>query len=456
MSNSTAAPSFGAAPAPHAAHRELFARIGWRILPLFMIGYGLDFVDRINVGFAQLELKHALNFTDQVYGAGAGIFFIGYFLFQVPSNLTLEKVGARRTLTVIVVLWGLCASAMALMNGPGSFYILRFLLGVFEAGFFPGMVLYFTYWYPAQRRARAISLLQFAVTIAAILAGPISGAILQFTHGFLGVDGWQWLFLIEGVPAIVIGILMFFVLPDRPTNAPWLSAQDRQHLTEAIAADKGTVQGGRHASFAESLRDYRVWLLGLVYFLGLGAAYAVLFWLPTVVHSWGVKSLFMVGVYVAIPFAVGGLGMLWLGWHSDRKRERRWHFAVMCWVSALFLGVTTLFTGNLVASLAMLSIAFIGLTAVVPLFFALASEYLPKNSAAGGIALVSAPGAIGAAVAPYVGGMIVGHTHSADGVLYLGLGMLVFAGIFALLAVRSGGSTQEEPAGETLAHQPAS
>src|SRR3954462_1588843 len=270
---------------------DVYSKVTWRLVPLLFVCYVLSYLDRINVGFAQLQMKSDLGFSDAVYGLGAGIFFIGYFLFEVPSNLLLEKIGARKTITRIMVIWGLVSACMAFVHAPWAFYILRFLLGAFEAGFFPGVILYFTYWYPSVRRGQVIAIFMSATTIVSVIAGPMCGAILKYFDGFIGLHGWQWLFVVQGLPAIVLGFLVYLLLEDKPAHAAWLSRDEKTLLDDSLQHDVKDVESEPAVTFGQMLRDPKVYVLSFVYFLLLGATYTMVFWLPTLIQSWGVKDL---------------------------------------------------------------------------------------------------------------------------------------------------------------------
>jgi D-galactonate transporter len=414
----------------------LFSKINWRIIPLLLIAYMVAYLDRINIGYAQLQMKQTLPFSDAVYGLGAGIFFIGYFLFEVPSNLLLEKIGARKTLLRIMVLWGAAATAMMFVSTPTQFYVVRFLLGAFEAGFFPGVILYFTYWYPSVRRGQVIAIFMSATTIVSVVAGPLCGSILKYFDGVAGLHGWQWLFLVQGVPAILLGILVFVLLQDKPAQADWLTKEEKALHADRMNNDVKDVQGEPAGSFAQCLRDPKVYILSLVYFLLLGATYTMVFWLPTLIQSWGVKDLFLIGIYAAIPNAVGVIGMILIGRHSDKWHERRWHFAACVTIAAVGLFITTLLQGNLVGSIVALSFAVIGIASATPLFFALISEYLSAGAAAGGLALISSLGNLGPAVSPSINGFIIKNTGDNIYSMYFVMGLYILSGLLLLLAIR--------------------
>jgi sugar phosphate permease len=415
----------------------VYSKVTWRILPLLLICYIIAYLDRINIGYAQLQMKQTLSFTDAAYGLGAGIFFLGYFLFEVPSNLMLEKIGARKTLLRIMFCWGIVASAMMFVTTPAEFYIARFLLGAFEAGFFPGVVLYLTYWYPSIRRGQIIAIFMTATTVASVIAGPLCGGIMKYMDGLNGWYGWQWLYLVQGLPATALGILAYISLRDRPDDAPWLSAAEKNILRDQLERDRGLVVGGTHGNLRQMLVDPKVYILSFVYFLVLGATYTLVFWTPTLIKSWGVSDLLVIGMLAAIPNLVGVISMVLIGRCSDRLKERRWHFAICALISAVGLGITTVTQGNLVASLAGLSFAVVGIASLTPLFFAITSEYLSKATAACGLALISGLGNLGAAVSPSVTGAITSSTGNPVYSMYLVIGLYVCAGLILLGVVRA-------------------
>jgi D-galactonate transporter len=425
--------------------KAVFSKVSWRLIPLLLIAYMIAYLDRINIGYAQLQMKQTLPFDDAVYGLGAGIFFIGYFLFEVPSNLLLEKIGARKTLLRIMVLWGVTAAAMMFVSTPLQFYVLRFLLGVFEAGFFPGVILYLTYWYPSVRRGQVIATFMSATTIISVISGPLCGATLKYFDGVNGLHGWQWLFLVQGLPAVVLGVLVFFLLDDKPAKAAWLSDREKALLDDSFRHNVKDVESEPAGSFGQMLRDPKVYLLALVYFCLLGATYTMVFWLPTLIQSWGVKDLLLVGIYAAIPNAVGVIGMILIGRSSDKWRERRWHFAACVVIASVGLFAATLLQGNLVGSLLALAFAVIGIASATPLFFALISEYLSVGAAAGGLALISSLGNLGPAITPSINGLIVKSTGDNAYSMYFVIALYLLSGLILLLSIRQA-STAAMPA----------
>jgi ACS family tartrate transporter-like MFS transporter len=403
------------------------ARVSRRLIPFLFLLYILNFLDRVNVGFAALEMNRDLGFGPAVYGFGAGVFFIGYCLFEVPSNLVLYRTGARLWIARIMVTWGLAASAMMLVRTPWSFYILRFLLGVAEAGFFPGIIFYLTYWYPARERARAYAWFLAAIPVCGVIGGPISGALLGL-DGLLGLRGWQWLFLLEGIPSVLVGIAVLWLLPERPRDARWLPAAERAWLEERLAAERSEPVTHQIGSLRRTLTDPMVWWLGLSYFLLLVALYGFALWLPQLVKASGDFSNFEVGLITAIPYAVAAVGMVLVGRHSDRTGERHLHLAMPALVGAVgFLAATR--SGSTVLLVASLSLCAFGVLGWLGPFWALPTAFLREQAAAGGIALINSMGAFGGFVGPYLIGSIKERTGE------FAPGLLLLAGLMATSAV---------------------
>jgi MFS transporter, ACS family, tartrate transporter len=401
------------------------ARVTRHLIPFLFLLYLLNFLDRVNVGFAALEMNQDLGFGPAVYGFGAGVFFIGYCLFEVPSNLVLYRTGARLWIARIMVTWGLAASAMMFVRTPTSFYVIRFLLGVAEAGFFPGIIFYLTYWYPARERARAYAWFLAAIPICGVIGGPISGALLGL-DGWLGLKGWQWLFLLEGIPPVVVGLLVLWVLPDRPRDARWLDPAQRSWLEATLEAEGSRAEAGHGVSFAKAVANPMVWLLGLVYFLLVVALYGFALWLPQLIKASGAFTNFEVGLITAIPYAIAAIGMVLVGRRSDRTGERHWHLALPALGGALgFLAVTRIgSTGPLVAALSLTAFGVLGWLGP---FWSMPTAMLKEQAAAGGIALVNSMGAVGGFVGPYVLGQVKERTGSFTGGLLILGGCLVAA-----------------------------
>jgi MFS transporter, ACS family, tartrate transporter len=410
------------------------ARVSRHLIPVLFLLYILNFLDRVNVGFAALEMNRDLGFGPAVYGFGAGVFFIGYCLFEVPSNLVLYRTGARIWIARIMVTWGLAASAMMLVHKPWSFYLLRFLLGVAEAGFFPGIIFYLTSWYPARERARAYAWFLAAIPICGVVGGPISGALLGL-DGWLGLRGWQWLFLLEGLPSIVVGVLVLWLLPDRPRDARWLRPAEREWLEKALAEERAQRGDTHGASFRWALGNPLVWWLGLSYFLLVVALYGFALWLPQLIKAGGSFSNFEVGLITAIPYAVAAVGMVLVGRRSDRTGERHLHLALPALAGALgFVAVSHLeSTGLLVAGLSLTAFGVLGWLGP---FWALPTAFLKEQAAAGGIALINSMGAVGGFVGPYLIGAVKEETGSFTmGLLLLALFMV--AAVVIVMGLRS-------------------
>lgn len=427
----------GASANDEPENRTIATKVFWRIVPLLFLCYVVAYVDRVNVGMAQLQMKQALGFSDVAYSIGASIFFLGYLLFEIPSNVMLERIGVRKTLLRIMVCWGVVSAALLFVRGETSFYVLRFLLGAFEAGFFPGVILYLTYWFPAQKRGSIVSAFLVAPSVCLMVMPPVAGAIMRGLDGAAGLAGWQWLFLLSGLPAVVLGILTFVLLVDRPEQASWLSAPEKAALRQQLDTESRFVANATHASAKALLSDARIYALALVYFLFIGCIYSMIFWMPSLVKSWGIKDLFMVGVYTAIPNVLGIAGMLSFGRSSDRNRERRWHFFAATLLAAFGLAITAVSKGSFVPSLLGLCVMFIGTTTLTPIFFTTVAEYMPKKTAAAGIALVSSLGNLGSVSIPPVLVWINGKTGGPYTSLILMMGTFVLSGLILLVGVRA-------------------
>jgi sugar phosphate permease len=411
----------------------LYRRVSWRLMPFLFLCYVAAYLDRVNVGFAKLQMLAELRFSDTVYGLGAGIFFIGYFLFEVPSNLLMTRTGARVWIARIMISWGLISSALMFAHSVATFYLLRFLLGAAEAGFFPGIILYLTYWYPAHRRARMVALFMSGVAVAGVVGGPLSGWIMTAFAGRYGLSGWQWLFLLEGLPSVLIGVWTLFYLDDGIRSARWLSEDDKRQLERAIAADG---QARQHLPLARVFGNGQVWLLALVYFLFVMGLYGVSFWLPQLIKNSGVKDVFDIGLLTAIPYGSAAVAMVLAARHSDRSGERRWHAAAAALAGALGLVGATLYAGNTVIALAALSVATAGILSTFPIFWSLPTALLGGAAAAAGIALINSVGNLAGFASPYLVGAIKDATDSTASGIYLLAASLLAGAVLVVAAVR--------------------
>jgi MFS transporter, ACS family, tartrate transporter len=409
---------------------NIVAKLTRRLLPFLFLLYIVAYLDRINVGFAALQMKGQLGFSDKVYGLGAGIFFAGYFLFQVPSNLALARFGARRWIAVIMVVWGVISASMIFVGTPRSFYLLRFLLGVAEAGFFPGMILYLRRWFPSAARARAIALFMTAAPLAGVIGGPISGLLLGVQRGHL--MGWQWLFLIEGLPAILLGGVVLVFLTDRPEIATWLSEEQRSWLVEQLAHEERP-QPRASSSVFSALAEARVWMLVVVYLGVTTAAYGIGLWLPSLLRNVSGTSNFVVGLLSAIPYLATMLGMVLVAAHSDRTRERKWHLAGSAFACSIALGCAAYSTST-TADVVFLSVTLMAAFSMNGPFWATSTEMLTETSAAAGIALINSFGNLGGFLGPYTIGLVRTWTGSFRGGLLAVGALLAVSGTLALLA----------------------
>jgi D-galactonate transporter len=410
----------------------LYRRIAWRIMPILLIAYIVAYVDRVNVGFAKLQMLGDLKFSESVYGFGAGIFFLGYFLFEVPSNLVLHKVGARVWICRILITWGIISGCTAFIRTPWEFYAARFLLGVAESGFFPGIILYLTYWFPSHRRAQMVAVLLAGSAISGIVGGPISGYILRYLAGLLGVAGWQWLFLIEATPAIVLGFVILFVLDNRVAEARWLSPEEKVAVAAEIREEAGVKT---HQTVGAVFLSPRIWLMAAIYFGIEMGSYAVGFWLPTIIRETGVKDAFQIGLRTVIPYTLALIAMILVGRSSDKTRERRWHIIVPCLVAAVGFALCTQGVDTPLLAAIGMNMAVIGVVTAVPMFWALPTSFLGGVGAAAGIALVNCTGNLGGFFSPAIIGMLKTHTGNLNSGLYLIAGCMVASAILILTLV---------------------
>ena len=411
------------------ARDKTHSTVTWRLMPLLLICYLFAHLDRINIGFAKMQMSADLNFSDTVYGFGAGLFFIAYALFGVPSNMALDRVGPRRWIATLMVVWGALSASMFLVDSATGFYVLRFLLGVAEAGFFPGILVFLNRWYPAGRRAQITALFAIAVPMAGVIGGPLSGGILESLHDVDGLRGWQWMFVIEGVPVILLGLVVLKCLPDSFETINWLTSQQKQQLREQLNHEE---QRKSITSFSAILKNPQIWLLVAVYFAVMLAVNTLAFWMPTLIHGAGIGSDGKVGLLSAIPYLAGCFFMIGCGRSSDRLRERRWHLCVPLLMAAVGIAIAGLIPTNPTMVLGGLILAGMGASAALPMFWQLPPAFLSNGTQAAGIALISSFGSIASFFAPYLIGWMRDTTHSASLALYV-LALLIALGGFLVL-----------------------
>lgn len=412
--------------------QKVFKKVAWRLIPLLFALYITAYLDRINVGFAALQMNQDLGFNSTIYGMGSGVFFLGYFLFEIPSNLILERIGARIWISRIVITFGLIAIAMMFVTTPFSFYLLRFCLGIAEAGFFPGVILYLTYWFPAIDRAKTVALFMTSTAIAGVLGGPISGLVLSL-DGQLGLAGWQWLFLLEGLPAVGLGIVALKYLCDRPEQAEWLEPEELLWLQEKLRQEQAQKTRQKSYTLLQAFRNPKVWLLSLIYFTLVIGIYGITFWLPQIIKGFSGLGDLGVGLLSSIPYLAGAIAMILVGQHSDRTRERYAHVALAALVGGLGLLLTAYVQDSIVA-LGTLSLAAMGIWAALGPFWALPTAFLSGTAAAGSYALINSIGNLGGFVGPFLVGTLKDRTHSFSSGLLVLAGALLAGGLLTLVS----------------------
>jgi ACS family tartrate transporter-like MFS transporter len=415
-------------------HQLVMARVTRRLIPFAFLCYVVAYIDRVNIGFAKEELQRDLGLSNTEYGFGAGLFFLGYCLFEIPSNLILERVGARRWIARIMIGWGLASMATMFVAGETSFYVARVVLGVAEAGFFPGMVLYLTYWVPASDRARVNALFMMAAPVAIIVGAPVSEALLKL-DGWLGLAGWQWLFLIEGMPAVVLGVLALRILTDRPEQATWLSTEDRAWLTATMAEEHARRNATGHASLLPALSSGRVWVLCAVYFLNTTVTYGIFLWLPTMLREASGSSGFIVSGMTAFPFVAALVAMVLVGRHSDRTGERKFHVAACALTAALGLLLAVWSGNNMWLLVLSFTLSQMGQRSVMSVFWAIPPIFLGGTGAAAGIALINSLGNLGGWFGPSMIGWLRDVTGGYSGGL-LALAAVLVAEALVVVSLR--------------------
>jgi MFS transporter, ACS family, tartrate transporter len=414
--------------------KRVLRKITLRIVPFVMLLYFVAFIDRVNIGFAALTMNKELGFSPTVFGFGAGIFFLGYFLCEVPSNLVLDKVGARIWIARVMITWGLISGAMALVQGATSFYVLRFLLGAAEAGFFPGIILYLSYWFPARQRAAVTAIFMAAAPLSTVLGSPVSGALLDM-HGILGLSGWQWMFIIEGVPAVLLGVVVLFYMTDRPEKATWLSNDERNWLVRTMNTEAAQKAGTASHSVWRGLADLRVIALSLVYFGTSAGLYTLGIWAPQIIKQFGLSSM-QIGFLNALPGVVAVMAMVLWARHSDRTGERTWHVVGACLLGSLGL-VLAGFAGTVLGVLLSLTLVNIGISSAKPPLWSMPTMFLSGSAAAAGIATINSIGNLGGFVGPAMIGWIKDLTGSFEGGLLFVAGLLVLSAVLTLILARS-------------------
>src|SRR4051812_23775554 len=405
-----------------------------RLMPVLFASYILACIDRINIGFAALKMNADLGISAYIYGLGAGVFFIGYFVFEIPSNLMLEKTGARRWIARIMISWGAISACMAFIQGPTSFIIVRCLLGIAEAGFFPGVILYLTYWFPLEYRVRIIAAFMVAIPVSLAVGAPLSTAILQM-DGLGGLKGWQWLFIIEGVPTVLFGLVFLTVMPDKPRDAKWLSAEERSWLQNTIDSEHKAVAAVHSTSVLRAFADPRLIALAFIYFANTTANLGLAFFLPQILKGLGLSDM-QTGLMTSVPYIFGTLGILLFGYVSDKYKERRWTLFAALALTGFGLIAAGLMTGSLWA-VGVMAIAAIGIYGTKAPFWPLPSLFLTGSAAAGGIALINSIGNLGGFVGPYAVGWIREVTKSYEAGLYFLRGLALVAGVLTLIIVNA-------------------
>jgi ACS family tartrate transporter-like MFS transporter len=411
--------------------RTTVAKVGRRLLPFLLLLYVVAWLDRVNIGFAALQMNRDLSFSAAVYGFGAGVFFIGYALFEVPSNLILARVGARLWIARIMITWGVLSISMMVVQGPMSFYVLRFLLGVAEAGFLPGIIYYLGNWYPAADRARAMAWFMLAIPLSTVVGGPIAGLILEL-NGWHGLTGWQWLFLLEGTPAVLLGFVVLRVLTDAPEHAKWLTPEERSWLAERIGSEQRAAHSRHGVDLGRALAHPTVWLLALILFCCQTGSYGLTLWIPQIVKGLSALGNLEVSMISALPYVAASIGMVLIGASSDRSGERLKHIAIPSALAAVGFIASAYFTSPVPGMLA-LTVAAVGDLSTRGPFWALPTRFLTGSAAAGGIALINTVASLGGFFGPYAVGVAREITGGFAGGLVVLAAMLLLASIASLL-----------------------
>jgi MFS family permease len=417
-----------------ALEKNVYRKITWRLIPFLFLCYIFAYIDRVNVGFGMLEMQRDLGMSDAVYGAGAGIFFIGYFFFEVPCNIALQKIGAKYWLGPIMIIWGIVSGCTMLVRTPFEFYVVRFVLGIVESGFFPGVILYLTFWYTRKHRAKMIAAFMTAIPLAGVIGGPISGWLLETMSSVGGLRGWQWLYVFEALPSVIAGIVAMLFLADSPAKAKWLNDAERSIVSRDLEAEEQLkkLEGAGHHSLADAFRSKKVWLLCLVYFGYVIGNYGISFWLPQIVKESITKDSFQIGLLTTIPWAAGAIAMVVVGHHSDRTGERRWHIALTGLIGAAAFAASGIPGISGVAGFVFLSIATAGIACAYSTFWSLPTSILSGAAASAGIAWINSVGNLAGFFGPFLVGKLRDTTHSMTGPLLL---LAVFSLISSVVTV---------------------
>jgi MFS transporter, ACS family, tartrate transporter len=422
--------------------KRTLSRITWRIIPFVCFLYFIAFIDRVNIGFAALTMNKDIGLSPAVFGFGAGIFFLGYFIFEVPSNLILERVGARKWIARIMLTWGIISGAFAFVEGPVSFYVLRFLLGAAEAGFFPGIILYLSYWFPARSRARVTALFMAAAPISVALGSPISTSIMQLMDGMLGIKGWQWMFIMEAVPALLMSVVTFYFMTDRPSQAKWLPEDEKAWLVQTMDAEVAARAGAASHSPWKALVDPRVLALAIIYFGTSAGLYTLGIWAPSIIKQLGVSTM-TVGFLNMVPPTLSVVAMYLWSWHSDRSGERTWHVVIACLCASIGLMMAGGWATGIVGVVLTLALVNVGISSCKPPLWSLPTMFLSGPAAAAGIAAINSIGNLGGFAGPAVIGWVKQATGSFEGGLFFVAGLLIVSAILTLVLAKQGRRTNE-------------
>jgi MFS family permease len=411
---------------------KAYSKVDWRLIPFLFLCYILAYLDRVNVGFAKLQMVKDLSLSDAAFATGAGIFFIGYFFFEVPSNILLKKFGARVWIARIMISWGVISSAMMFVHSERMFYIMRFLLGIAEAGFFPGIIFYLTLWYPSRLRSTRTALFVSAIAVSGVLGNPISGAIMDTLSGKAGLAGWQWLFLFEGLPSIFVGFWVLFYLDSNILDAKWLTTEEKGILARNLESEE-SLKSEVHLS--DAFKSGKVWALCAIYFTLMIGLYGISFWLPTIVKAFGVKGYLRIGLITAIPYFVAVIGMLLISRSSDRTGERRLHYVINVTAGAIGLILSGIFASNPYLAITFLSVGTLGVIGSMPVFWPIPSAFLAGTASAAGIGLVNSVGNLGGYFGPQVPIWAKAYTSDPSAALYVIAAVLLVGAVLTFFLI---------------------